>query len=365
MALDFDFYYGNEAEQYSFYRIPRVLFTDNYFKCLSTDSKLLYGLLLDRMGLSIKNGWMDERGRVFIYYSREEIQADLDCGRDKAGSLLAELDTAKGIGLIERVKQGQGRPTKIFVKRFTSPGRIVENTTPPKGDSPDADTSGVKITEKPLSEPPPTAAKEPELPTSEARPPVLAPLVTPERGESVLQTTEKQWSRQLKISHQDYGKTAPSNTNVNQTYLNQLYPSPSMPPGVSTEGAGGRERCRENLREQLSYPLLCEKFSPGEVDSLVDLLADALCSRRPTLRVNSGEVPMAEVRERLAQLDFTHIEYAFDCLRQRTQPVGNLRGYLLTLLYNAPVTMEQYYDLEVQRDLAYGLLHIVPTAQSA
>lgn len=351
MSTTFDFYYGNEAEQYSFYRIPRVLFTDSRFKCLSTDSKLLYGLLLDRMGLSVKNGWMDERGRVFIYYSREEIQSELDCGRDKAGSLLAELDTGKGIGLIERVKRGQGRPTQIFVKRFTSPG--METPPPPKGDNPDADTSVAKTTEKQASEPPSTAAKEPELPVSEAHSPAFAPQASPEHGESVLQTTEKQWSRQLKIRHQDYGKIAPSNTNVTQTYLSQLYPSSSMPPGRRTEGAGGRERCRDDLREQLSYPLLCEQFPPGEVDNLVDLLADALCSRRPTLRVNIGEVPMAEVRERLEQLDFTHIEYAFDCLRQRTQPVGNLRGYLLTLLYNAPVTMEQYYDLEVQRDF-YG-----------
>lgn len=77
---------------------------------LSTDAKLLYGLMLDRMGLSAKNGWYDEKGKVFIYYAMSEIQCDLNCGHDKAIKMLAELDSGKGIGLIERIKQGQGKP---------------------------------------------------------------------------------------------------------------------------------------------------------------------------------------------------------------------------------------------------------------
>lgn len=108
----FDYYYGDESNQFSFYRIPRQLITGEQFKKLSTDAKLLYGLLLDRMGLSAKNGWYDDQGRVYIYYTLDEIQADLGCGHEKAVKLLAELDTGKGFGLIERVKRGQGRPAK-------------------------------------------------------------------------------------------------------------------------------------------------------------------------------------------------------------------------------------------------------------
>ena len=118
--MNFDYYYGDESNQFSFYRIPRQLITGSDFKRLSTDDKLLYGLLLDRMGLSAKNGWYDDAGRVFIYYTLDEIQEDLNCGHDKAVKLLAELDKGKGFGLIERVKQGQGRPAKIYVKRFTT-----------------------------------------------------------------------------------------------------------------------------------------------------------------------------------------------------------------------------------------------------
>ena len=116
--MHFDYYYGDESNQFAFYRIPRQLITGEAFKKLSTDAKLLYGLLLDRMGLSAKNGWYDDMGRVFIYYTLDEIQEDLNCGHEKAVRLLAELDTGKkGFGLIERVKQGQGRPTKIYAKK--------------------------------------------------------------------------------------------------------------------------------------------------------------------------------------------------------------------------------------------------------
>lgn len=113
-TVSFDYFYGGQSDTFSYYRIPRLLITGQQFKGLSTDAKLLYGLMLDRMGLSARNGWYDELGRVYIYYPLDEVQADLNCGHDKATKLLSELDTGKGIGLIERVKQGQGRPAKIY-----------------------------------------------------------------------------------------------------------------------------------------------------------------------------------------------------------------------------------------------------------
>lgn len=117
-SIDFQYYYGAEAEQYAFFRIPKLLITDPQFKSLSTDAKLLYGLMLDRMSLSVKNGWLDDEGRVYIYFTLDDVDEQLGYKRDKAMKLLAELDTDKGIGLIERVRQGQGRPTRIYVKRF-------------------------------------------------------------------------------------------------------------------------------------------------------------------------------------------------------------------------------------------------------
>ena len=121
-TLKLPYFYGHEAEQYSFYRIPKQLISDSRFRNVSTDGKLLYGLMLDRMGLSMKNGWLDEQGRVYIFFVLDEIQDLLQCGHEKAVKLLAELDSEKGIGLIERVKQGQGKPTIIYVKQFCDKG---------------------------------------------------------------------------------------------------------------------------------------------------------------------------------------------------------------------------------------------------
>lgn len=121
-TLKLPYFYGHEAEQYSFYRIPKQLISDSRFRNVSTDAKLLYGLMLDRMGLSMKNGWLDEQGRVYIFFVLDDIQDLLQCGHEKAVKLLAELDSEKGIGLIERIKQGQGKPTIIYVKQFCDKG---------------------------------------------------------------------------------------------------------------------------------------------------------------------------------------------------------------------------------------------------
>lgn len=117
-AQNFPYYYGFEAEQFSFYRIPKRLISDERFCSVSTDAKLLYGLMLDRMSLSIKNGWTDILGRVYIYFQIEEVMELLHCKSEKATRLMAELDSKKGIGLIERVRQGQGKPSIIYVKNF-------------------------------------------------------------------------------------------------------------------------------------------------------------------------------------------------------------------------------------------------------
>ncbi len=119
-GLKFDYYYGIEAEQFSFYRVPRLLIKDVRFKGLSSDAKLLYGLMLDRMALSMKNGWLDEENRAYIHYTMDSIMEDLGCAREKCAKVLAELDSKKGIGLIEKKRQGLGKPDIIYVKNFTT-----------------------------------------------------------------------------------------------------------------------------------------------------------------------------------------------------------------------------------------------------
>ena len=127
MAVELSYYYGYEAEQFSFYRIPKLLFTDSRFAGISTDAKLLYGILLDRMSLSMKNGWHDDQGRVYIVFTLEDVAATLGYKTEKAIKLFNELDTKKGVGLIERVRQGQGRASLIYVKNFAGENQTSEN----------------------------------------------------------------------------------------------------------------------------------------------------------------------------------------------------------------------------------------------
>ena len=128
----FEFHSGLEAEQYAFFRIPKILMTEPYFKDISTDAKLLYGMMLDRMSLSIKNGWMDENERVYIYFTVEEVCEQFCCHTGKAVKMFNELETENGIGLIQRMKQGQGKPARIYVMRFLG---ITESSASAKSKS--------------------------------------------------------------------------------------------------------------------------------------------------------------------------------------------------------------------------------------
>ena len=120
--LGLDYFYGSEADQFSFYRLPKVLFTDSRFSKLSAEAKILYGLMLDRMSLSIKNGWIDEENHVYIYFKLEDALDMLNIGKDKGVKLFAELDSEKRCRLIKRKKQGLGKPTIIYVMNFVSKG---------------------------------------------------------------------------------------------------------------------------------------------------------------------------------------------------------------------------------------------------
>lgn len=121
-----DYFYGQAGKLFSFYRIPKALFQEQRFQNLSTDAKTLYGILLDRMSLSMKNGWHDEQGRVYIIFTLDDVAETLGYKTEKAIKLFNELDTKKGVGLIERVRQGQGRASLIYVKNFAGEKQTSE-----------------------------------------------------------------------------------------------------------------------------------------------------------------------------------------------------------------------------------------------
>ena len=128
--MQYEYFYGAQAEQFSFYRIPKALFTEPNFRELSTDAKVLYGILRDRMSLSLKNQWLDAQNKVYIIFTVEEIMDALNCANQKATRLMVELE--KQAGLIERKRQGLGRPNLIYVKNFAA---TINDKNCDKGDS--------------------------------------------------------------------------------------------------------------------------------------------------------------------------------------------------------------------------------------
>ena len=335
--LNLDYYYGTEAEQYSFYRVPKALLTDSRFKGVSIEAKVLYGLLLDRMSLSVRNGWMDKDRRVYIYFTQEDAMALMSCGKDKATRLFRELDQG-GIGLIERKKQGQGRPTRIYVKNFTlppEPGQTPPSLNPAPTQEPGGEAQ--------------TAGNQQSRPLDSA----------------AVKTAHFEQSAPLEMSGQDSGFSAPNKTDKNKTDSNDTEssippPAPSRvsPPAgahrrmLMDEMDGYRERIRENIGCGL---LLLERpYDAEEIVGYVELMAETCASRREYIRVNGEEVPTELVRKRFLKLDGEHIRYVMDSLRQNTAQVVNIRAYTLAALYNAPVTISQYYAAQVSRDMAQG-----------
>ena len=119
-AMDFDYFYNREAERFNFLKVPEILVDGEEFKGLSAEAIILYSMLLKRTGISFKNNWIDKENRVFIYFTVEEIMRRRNISKPTAIKTLDELDSKKGIGLIERVRLGLGKPNIIYVKDFMS-----------------------------------------------------------------------------------------------------------------------------------------------------------------------------------------------------------------------------------------------------
>lgn len=129
MKTEFDYYYGAEAEQFSFVRVPKVLFTDKeHFGSLSNDARILYGFLLERMSLSRKNNWIDAHNRVYIIFPIDEIAEIMGVCHEKALNILKELDEQNGIGLVKKKRRGLGLPSILYVKNFIINDSVESST---------------------------------------------------------------------------------------------------------------------------------------------------------------------------------------------------------------------------------------------
>ena len=301
--MGFDYFYGQQAEMFSFYRVPKVLFTDERFWNISTDAKLLYGILLDRMNLSAKNGWMDEAGRVYIIFTIDEIKGSIGCAEKKAVKLLDELE--RKCGLIERKRQGLGKPNLIYVKNFVD--NSVDNHVEGQFLNCQNDNSGtVKNTTLELS---------------------------------------KAQGNNTDTIYTDYSDTDP--------FLSSDFQ------GREIEGMTLREQYRLYFVEQLEYEILKTRY-PYDIDILeeiLELIVDTVCTNRKMIRIASDDKPAEVVKSRFMKLNSEHISFVLDCLKENTTNVRNMRQYLLAAIYNAPLTIGCYYDSKVRHDMSGGFFH--------
>ena len=323
--MEFDYYYGMEAEQFSFYRIPRTLVKDKRFKGLSSDAKLLYGMMLDRMSLSIKNGWLDDRNRAYIIYTVENIMEDLGCAKGTCVKIMKELDSEKGIGLIEKKRRGLGRPDIIYVKNFSSAG----------------DGRGGR------------ESADPDKPT-EVQNLNFWKSKNCTSGGSDSEPAEVQ---NLDPNYTDIKYTDENYIDSSQTDIpsNPSYHPPEMP--VEQKDVMDKmDYYRHIIRRNIEYDYL-EEDRQGRrdgIDELVELMVDVMMMPDGgTVRIAGADRPAAMVKMRFMGITGSHIQYVCGCLEGNTGKVGNIKAYLLAALYNSTFTMDQYYQAEVGHDL-YG-----------
>ncbi|MCI9072538.1 MAG: replication initiator protein A [Lachnospiraceae bacterium] len=322
--MEFDYYYGMEAEQFSFYRIPRTLVKDKRFKGLSSDAKLLYGMMLDRMSLSIKNGWLDEGNRAYIIYTVENIMEDLGCAKGTCVKIMKELDSEKGIGLIEKKRRGLGKPDIIYVKNFSTIGVERNGATPPDTDK-----------------------------TTEVQNLNFWKSRNCTSGGSDSEPLEVQ---NLDPNYTDINYTENSYTEDSQPDIpsNPSCQSPDVPVGTD-DGIDKMDYYRHIIHRNIEYEYLGKDKQRKEgIDELVELMVDVmLMPDGSTVRIAGAERPVEVVKMRFMGITGSHIQYVCGCLERNTGRVGNIKAYLLAALYNSTLTMDQYYQAEVRHDL-YG-----------
>ena len=325
--MNFKYFYGTEADQFSFYRIPKALFTNDCFKDLSSDAKILYGLMLDRMSLSIKNQWFDEENRAYIYFSIEDIMELLNCGRNKAVKSLQELDDEKGIGLIEKRRQGFGKVTIIYVKSF-----IQEECEEQKKEKPKM----VKFTNQ-------TSVEEEKI---------------EEVYISNFKKSQKQTSRSPENKLQEVYISNSNNTNINNTNLSENKSNHI----VSADGMGSEEDEMETLhayqsliKENLDYDslLVSHPHDKNQIDEIVDLIVETVMCKSDKVLIASNWYSGALVRGKFMKLDYSHVEYVLHWLEGNTSKIKNIKKYLLAALFNAPSTISGYYRAEVNHDMPW------------
>ena len=311
--VKFDYFYGSEADAYSFYRIPKLLFTYDYFKDLSTDAKVLYGLMLDRMSLSVKNRWFDNDNRAYIFFSIEDTMELLNCGKNKAIKSMQELDSEQGIGLIEKRRQGMGKSNIIYVKSFTVPEekRFMNQTSREQAET--------------------------EVYNS---------------NRSLEQTSKGLQIKLQEVYNEDTNYTKDNNTEISNTESNLIISTDTPAKQTEIDSMDEMRAYSEIIKENIEYDCLLERypFEQELIEGIYDLILETVLTKSDEIVIASNRYNSSLVRSKFLKLDFGHIEYVISCFKANTTEVRNIKKYLLAALFNAPSTISGYYTAAVAHD---------------
>lgn len=346
-TAEFEYYYGRQAEEYSFYRIPKVLFTDPFFRKLTCEAKTLYGLMLDRMSLSVRNNWFDEQNRVYIIFTVEDVCEMMGCCRQKAVKMMEELDSQKGIGLIEKKRRGLGKPNIIYVKNFML--REEPDNTPDRLEGVSDEAS---YTPETLD-----SAQKSKNHTSGGSENRIQEVQKSYFRKSADHTSGIPENRLLEVCRTNCNNTEKNKTDQNETERNKDPSHQSVPPDqmrCDPDETEIYQVYQDLIKENIEYDILCQCYEKEDVDGIVDLMTDTVCSKRKSIIIAGEPVPLEIAKSRLLKLGQAHIEYVFECMKKNTTKIRNIRQYLLAVLYNAPSTIGHYYSAEVNNDL-YGI----------
>ena len=337
--MQFDYFYGSEAEQFTFYRIPKILITSQFFKKVSDSAKLLYGLMLDRMSLSIRNGWLDDDNRAYIFFTTNDVMEQMCCGTEKATKMLAELDSEKGIGLIERVKQGQGRPAIIYLKKFY--------------DLEDKDTTSQSSTSKNENQ----AFEESKNKTFENRKTRLSEIESQEFRKSKNKTFENRKSRVSETESQDFRKSKCNYNNINYTDINYIYPinqdSYNIQNSDQTEERwiDRYTKTVDEIKKQIDYDYLINYAERDIVDEVVNIMAEVMTIPRPKYKIEGDFVEYDAVLNNLKKITAEQLEVCLLAYSRQRQRIRNPKAYWISVLYNILLTSNIVLQNMVNSDM--------------
>ena len=336
--MQFDYFYGNEAEQFTFYRIPKILITSPHFKKISDSAKLLYGLMLDRMSLSIRNGWLDDDNRAYIFFTTNDVMEQMCCGTEKATKMLTELDSEKGIGLIERVKQGQGKPAIIYLKKFYELEDTARSTKLSEIESQDFQESKVK--------------------TFENRKTRLSKIESQDFRKSKNKTFENRKSGLSEIEKQDFRKSKCNYNNINNTDINYIYPINQDNYNIQNSDTQTEEewidrytKTVDEIKKQIDYDYLINHAERDIVDEVVNIMAEVMTVYRPKYKIEGDFIEYNAVVNKFRQITAQKLEICLLAYSRKIQRIKNPKAYWISTLYNIPLTSEIVLQNMINSDI--------------